>query len=241
MTREEWNACNDPHVMTRFLSGKASDRKFMLFACGCCRANGTLMAHPRADAALTAVEDCADGLSNTERVFAVCDATPAEGGVPNGLDWVKACLTDDGSFATMLTLIDLRHVGRGVSRRGCADIARCVFGNRCRTAPRKSGWLEAAALGVVGLFAGHPGLTDPEANKDEPLPAPTADPTWPTSTVTAIAAGIYESRDFSSMPILADALQDTGCEDVAVLDHCRDDGVRHVRGCWVVDLVLGKL
>ena len=48
-----------------------------------------------------------------------------------------------------------------------------------------------------------------------------------------------EDRGFSAMPILADALQDAGCEDAAILDHCRGLGP-HVRGCWVVDLVLGK-
>ena len=41
------------------------------------------------------------------------------------------------------------------------------------------------------------------------------------------------------MPILADALQDAGCDNDDILNHCRDDGP-HVRGCWVVDLVLGK-
>ena len=66
------------------------------------------------------------------------------------------------------------------------------------------------------------------------------DPAWLTSTVTALAAGMYESRDFSAMPILADALQDAGCENADVLGHCRDPNATHVRGCWVVDLVLGK-
>ncbi|WP_439624169.1 hypothetical protein [Gemmata sp.] len=51
---------------------------------------------------------------------------------------------------------------------------------------------------------------------------------------------MYESRDFSAMPILADALQDAGCEHEAVLAHCRDPQQVHVRGCWVVDLVRGK-
>ncbi|MBP3955503.1 hypothetical protein J8F10_09435 [Gemmata sp. G18] len=64
-------------------------------------------------------------------------------------------------------------------------------------------------------------------------------PEWRTSTVFALAAQIYESRDFSAMPILADALQDAGCDSADVLDHCRGPGP-HVRGCWVVDLVLGK-
>ena len=65
------------------------------------------------------------------------------------------------------------------------------------------------------------------------------DPSWLTSTVLKLAEGMYESRDFSPMPILADALQDAGCDHTDVLDHCRSDGP-HVRGCWVVDLVLGK-
>jgi hypothetical protein len=64
-------------------------------------------------------------------------------------------------------------------------------------------------------------------------------PEWRTSTAVAIAQGMYESRDFSAMPILADALQDAGCDNADILDHCRGPGP-HVRGCWVVDLVLGK-
>jgi hypothetical protein len=61
-----------------------------------------------------------------------------------------------------------------------------------------------------------------------------------TSTVVALARWMYESRDFSPMPILADALQEAGCEDQDVLNHCRGGGP-HIRGCWVVDQVLGKL
>ena len=67
----------------------------------------------------------------------------------------------------------------------------------------------------------------------------TFSPTWRTDTAVALARQMYESRDFSAMPILADALQDAGCDNDDILDHCRGDGP-HVRGCWVVDLVLGK-
>jgi hypothetical protein len=62
---------------------------------------------------------------------------------------------------------------------------------------------------------------------------------WATSTVVALASQMYESRDFSAMPILSDALQDAGCDNADILDHCRNPGP-HCRGCWVVDLVLGK-
>jgi hypothetical protein len=66
------------------------------------------------------------------------------------------------------------------------------------------------------------------------------DPNWLTSTVVALAKGIYEERAFDRMPILADALQDAGCDNDDILNHCRDAKQTHVRGCWVVDLVLGK-
>jgi hypothetical protein len=65
-------------------------------------------------------------------------------------------------------------------------------------------------------------------------------PAWRTSTVVTLAEGMYESRDFGAMPILADALQDAGCDNQDVLNHCRDTKQTHVRGCWVIDLVLGR-
>ena len=66
----------------------------------------------------------------------------------------------------------------------------------------------------------------------------TFSPSWRTGTAVTLAARMYESCDFSALPILADALQDAGCDCAEVLDHCRGPGP-HVRGCWVLDLVLG--
>jgi hypothetical protein len=65
------------------------------------------------------------------------------------------------------------------------------------------------------------------------------DPSWRSPTAVALAARMYDSRDFGALPVFADALQDAGCEHPDVLEHCRSGG-EHVRGCWVVDLVLGK-
>ncbi|MBP3959906.1 hypothetical protein J8F10_32065 [Gemmata sp. G18] len=64
-------------------------------------------------------------------------------------------------------------------------------------------------------------------------------PNWRTSTVRDLARHIDSTRDFGAMPILADALQDAGCEDEHVLGHCRAS-TPHARGCWVLDAVLGK-
>ncbi len=66
------------------------------------------------------------------------------------------------------------------------------------------------------------------------------DPDWRTSTVMQLARGIYDQRTFDQLPILADALQDAGCDADAILDHFRDPTATHVRGCWALDLVLGK-
>jgi len=65
-------------------------------------------------------------------------------------------------------------------------------------------------------------------------------PEWRTDTALLLARQMYDSRDFGAMPILADALQDAGCDNEDILNHCRDANATHVRGCWVVDLVLGK-
>ena len=63
--------------------------------------------------------------------------------------------------------------------------------------------------------------------------------TWHDGTVPKIAQAIYDSRAFGYLPILADALEEAGCEDAGILNHCREPGL-HVEGCWVVDLVPGK-
>jgi hypothetical protein len=62
---------------------------------------------------------------------------------------------------------------------------------------------------------------------------------WITATVAAIAQSVYTDRAFDRLPILADALEEVGCTDQAILAHCRGPGP-HTRGCWVVDLLLGK-
>lgn len=71
-----------------------------------------------------------------------------------------------------------------------------------------------------------------------PFRALTADTSWLTSAVMELARGIYAERAFDRLPILADALQDAGCVEERLLDHCRSPGP-HVRGCWGLDLVLG--
>jgi len=64
-------------------------------------------------------------------------------------------------------------------------------------------------------------------------------PSWRSETAVALASATYAERAFDRLPILADALEEAGCDHADVLSHCRGPGP-HVRGCWVVDGVLGK-
>jgi hypothetical protein len=94
----------------------------------------------------------------------------------------------------------------------------------CRKSPRAELAAQVAILHDIYGNPFHPVAFSPE---------------WRTDTAVTLARTMYDDRDFSAMPILADALQDAGCDSAEVLDHCRGPGP-HVRGCWVVDLVLGK-
>jgi hypothetical protein len=91
--------------------------------------------------------------------------------------------------------------------------------------------------GVTEPAAQHAIIRDIFGNPFRPL---AFSPEWRTSTAVALSQQMYESREFGAMPILADALQDAGCDNEEILKHCRSTKQTHVRGCWVVDLVLGK-
>ena len=110
------------------------------------------------------------------------------------------------------------------------------------------GLSEATAWEVLGK----PGVgTEPEergqcslvrdifGNPFRPVAADPAWLAWNHGTVPAIARHVYDDRAFHDLPILADALEDAGCTNADLLDHCRGPGP-HVRGCWAVDLLLGK-
>jgi hypothetical protein len=67
-------------------------------------------------------------------------------------------------------------------------------------------------------------------------------PTWLAvngRVVERLAREVYQENSFDLLPILADALEDAGCEDPDILAHCRCEGL-HTRGCWVIDLLLSK-
>jgi hypothetical protein len=76
-------------------------------------------------------------------------------------------------------------------------------------------------------------------NSFQPVSVPRTWLSWENGSIPKLAQAIYADRTFECLPILADALEEAGCTDAAMLGHCREPG-EHVRGCWVVDLLLGK-
>jgi hypothetical protein len=63
-------------------------------------------------------------------------------------------------------------------------------------------------------------------------------PTWNGGTAVKLARAIYDERAFDRLPVLADALEEAGCDHADLTAHCCGPGP-HVRGCWAVDLLLG--
>jgi hypothetical protein len=104
-------------------------------------------------------------------------------------------------------------------------------------AMQSSSWARAATLNPDAEMVAQAALVREVFGN--PYRAAPADPEWLSSTVTTLARVIYDNRSFELMPILGDALEDAGCTNIDILTHCRDPH-EHVRGCWVLDLLLGR-
>jgi hypothetical protein len=220
MTEAEWLTATDPKTMLTLLSSRASRRKLRLFACACCRRVPDAVSCPQRANALDVAERLAEGLAtNEERRQATASLMAVKPFVPSLL----SALFGNPSTAAWDT------AARASSSPALIKVPKVVGGPGATTNPA---WEQAVREehAVQASF-----LRDIFGNPFHPA---TFEPAWRTSTATALARQMYESRDFSPMPILADALQDAGCDSEDVLRHCRGDGP-HVRGCWVVDCVLG--
>ena len=230
MGERQWWGVTDPNRLLIFTRPRLSQRKQRLLSCALCRdleggSGGRLFWD-----IIRLAERWADGDHDPEAV------AQAE--------------------ATFWQLFDERHHTSTHDR-----ISHCMHAMSCLSEldplhlfvqPVPSGW---GRLREIGRDVGDWWRLGVSYRKRQPLPQSwcgvirdicgnpfcpvSADPGWLTSDVVALATGIYEERAFDRMPILADALQDAGCDNDDILNHCRQAD-EHVRGCWVVDLVMGK-
>jgi hypothetical protein len=223
MTEDEWLASEDADSLhSRLAKSQRNDRKTRLWAVGCCRRVWHLLNAKWLRRAAEIAEEFADGAITATELHACsqrawdCNHNPPTVDAPLHLREVAGAIG-------CCTLIDLDPFPAV-----CSYILRALeFSTRAterETVRRSESIVQCHLLRCIS---------------GNPFRSVSFDPIWLTSTVVALARGIYDERAFDRMPILADALQDAGCEDATILDHCRGPGP-HVRGCWVVDLILDK-
>jgi hypothetical protein len=229
VTEADWLDCTDPQKMLDFLRDKASDRKLTLLVCACCRSVLHLLPDERAAQVVEEVEGFAEGHgTNTEATMwtqhVAWEVKRAYRSLPQQTALVE----------TANALVEATY-GRGS--------ARLVIGRAATAAGRHSGsragWVAECvkqcclARCIVG-------------NPFRPASLTPAVLAWNDATVVRLAQAAYEERhmpegtlDNGRLAVLADALEEAGCADAEILGHLRGQGP-HVRGCWVVDLLLGK-
>ena len=225
MTEQEWLACTDPTPMLEFLRGKVSDRKLRLFAVACCRRIRQLMSDERSKTSIEVAERFADGKATEQERESIHSIAGLKGRrIRNhpiawtSHDYAIAAASD----ATNLDAYEAADTARFSGQFAKAPDDETPYGD-----PVLREEALAQANFVRDIFG------------PSPFRHVTLNPAWLTATAEKLAEAISEEKAFDRMPILGDALEDAGCTNQEILAHCRQPG-EHVRGCWVIDLVLGK-
>lgn len=233
MNEEQWLACTDPLPMLAFLRGKATDRQFRLFAFACYRRVWHLLADRRSRHAVEVLERLADGGVPREEVEqalrGACNAhydaeTHAEDYLSEARGLAAAGAYRAFETAPAAAAGYAHHYARLAAAAAAGSVAQAAAE---RAEDRGQCRLLRDIFG--GLFRGQPAV-------------PLHVPAW----CGGLAQAAYENREFPSghlepsrLAVLADALEEAGCEDAELIGHLRGGGA-HVRGCWGVDVVLGR-
>jgi hypothetical protein len=237
VTETEWRSCADPKAMLRAVYAGATPRRLTLFACGCCRRVWDRLA-AEARQAVADAERWADGDADDDRLMATLEHAAVISAPITGLGEAqrqdlgqRRCSATTAAVGGLileatglLTAADPPDSPAALVRelaRALRDVRRAT---RAGTAER------ATQAALVRCVFGNP---------FRPVAADPAWRTWDGGTIPRLARAAYEDRGSDRLPVLADALEEGGCTDAALLDHLRGPGP-HVRGCWVVDLLTGR-
>ncbi len=233
ITESEWLTSNSHYSMVSCLPPETSRRKLRLFACASVRLVWRLVKDDRAREALTVAEMFADGLASIEELgaayqvafdayaaaWAPLAASSAEGwGIQHQEVWASGAAADAAAPEPPLALSIVAAAGLNESywnAHGLAQFAACEphFADR-----------QAAALrDLVG----------------NPFRTVAADRRWLTNEARSLAERMYQERDFHQFPDLRIHLEQVGCDNPAIVEHCRS-GIEHFRGCWLIDLLTGR-
>jgi hypothetical protein len=244
MNEAEWLACTDPEPMLEFLHGKASERKLRLFAVAClCAAfspmfgEGETVHHALhvGRRLLAACERHADGAVGDRGLGASRSEAEAVLRSPHAaeesFDWeVRCALRAAGppeEQPAQLALLRAEYADYW------AGMWTFYGGTGEEWQQHHDQALERISLQQCQL------LRDIAGNPFRPATVAPAWLAWDGSTAPKLAQAVYDERAFERLPLLADALEEAGCSDAELLGHLRGPGP-HVRGCWVVDLLLGR-
>ena len=261
MTEEEWLACAEPQEMLAFLGdgGRAGEKQLRLFACACCRlvwpllreesqlavqsaewrAEGRIAANELATAYATAERACQSLPLRTWEDQATADACEAvRYAASSGAAW---------PWAGDRAVAEMGHLVPGPGSPG-------VFPPEYD--PIYAAHMAGTSVAKAAAYAGKAGRDFLAAKQREcdllrdifgnPFRPVSVSPTCRTPHVVALAQAAYEQRvlpaghlDPARLAVLADALEEAGCADAGLLGHLRSQGP-HVRGCWALDMILGK-
>jgi hypothetical protein len=243
VTEAEWTACNDPKLMLEFLKGKASDRKLRLFAVASCRHIWRQLRKKRSRRAVEVAEQYAEAFANAEELDAA--HTPAYDAFRETPD--KTIQEIIAGIAADVALLDASQAAESAIDAPGVAAHVAVYGfdpnDPPTTEERQAAYrdLEAAERAMQGCL-----LRCVFGNPFRPVAISPAILAWNDALVVRLAQAAYDERHLPEgtlnngrLAVLADALEEAGCDNADILAHCRQPG-DHVRGCWVVDAILGK-
>jgi hypothetical protein len=224
MTEAEWLASDDPTPMLALGRRETGDRKLRLFAVACCRRIWPLIRRQQWRRAVEAAEGVADRTVSEQQRRVIQSAT---------FQALKEHRRHSPAYSALRAArVTYYCLEKRIRPSKVMTVAVGAASGKCEA----RGKLWARRYHREKAATAHL-LRDVFGNPFRPV---TADPAWLTSTVVSLAQTIYEERAFDRLPILADALEDAGCDSAEVLAHCRGEGP-HVRGCWAIDMLLGKV
>jgi hypothetical protein len=243
MTEAEWLDCNNPQKMLVFLARPPAERRMLLFAVACCKRVEALLIDERCVEALRRLGRLAEG-----------GLDPAESDEGSKLAYEairtigRSQLELDRRRRSGVPSADLKDEAARLSRLDNAAWAvyTALMGAKYQTLPVPYSYGPVSLMNRCRNALGN----EPDAERKyhanvlrdifgNPVRPVTLDPAWLTPKVVALAQDVYDNRTFVRLPLLADALEQAGCNNADILAHCRGPGP-HVLGCWLVDLILGK-
>jgi hypothetical protein len=234
--------------MLEFIGKIVTERKVRLFAVACCRRIDRLLPHKAHRIALDVAEQFADGIVSLAPLEEACGQAKAYAGLAS---WavVAACMPISPLCPKCGAPMSLRHGQRGLLFHECSSDPKCP-----ETWPSLEGIVGyatsvAAEAAVCEHTTEYEMACNAEVSKQaqlmrdiigNPFHPASINPAWLTPTA-ACEERAFPSGEFDPdrLAVLADALEEVGCENAEILAHLRSPGP-HVRGCWPVDLILGK-